>query len=82
MPMIQTVELELEVLEKQKAAIEAEMELALWEYRTNMPTAHPHIDDGDLFGGSMTQWRWEIAKLDTAIAEKRLELFQSGGRDS
>ena len=80
MPATQTVELELEVLERRKAAIEAETALAIHEYSNSMPTVHPYIGDETIMESTMRQWRWEIAKLDTSIAKKRLQLFEIGGR--
>ena len=73
--------LELDILKKQKAAIQAEIELIVHEYNNSMPTAHPYIDDELIMAGTMRELSWEVAKLDVGIAEKRLEVFELGGHE-
>lgn len=79
-PTIGVIELELELLESRRHEKLAERELMLSEYNNSMPSAHPGIDDGTIMEGTMKGINWDIAKLDTQIAEKRLELFKVGGR--
>ena len=75
----QRLELELQILKERKGSLDAESDLALWEYSSCMPTAHSGIDDPTVMEGTTRHLRWEVAKLDVAIAEKRLELFECGG---
>lgn len=70
------VELELEILEKRRAALAAELELAVHEHNNSMPTAHPGIEDNLIMQGVVRETNWRIAQLDVGIAEKRLELLQ------
>ena len=79
MPATQSVELELEVLKKRQAALQAEVEYVVAQHNNSMPSHHPWVDDENIMEGQMKYMRWEIAKLDTAIAEKRLELYEIGG---
>jgi len=79
MSLPQTLQLELDILESRKAAIEAEMALAVHEHNKSMPTAHPGIEDSDIMEGASREWNWELRKLDVEIAQKRLDLFKLTG---
>ena len=76
---LQKAELELEILEKRNSAFALEMELAVHEHNESMPSAHPGIEDALIMKGAMAEWSWQIAKLDLAIAQKKLEIFEMGG---
>jgi hypothetical protein len=51
------------------------------QHKYSMPTDHPWVEDETITEAGMLQINWGMAKLDTAIAEKRLELFEVGGKD-
>ena len=63
------LELELEVLKVCKDTIQAEMELAVHEHNTSMPTAHPGIEDDGIMEGSVREWTWELRKVELEIAQ-------------
>ena len=44
-----------------------------------MPTVHRWVTEDAIMESQMLEWTWERAKLDVAIAEKRLELLEVGG---
>jgi hypothetical protein len=73
------LELELEVLKGRKNTIQAEMELAVHEHKSNMPTAHPGIENDAIMEGSIREWTWELRKVELDIAQKHLQLFELTG---
>lgn len=73
------LELQLEVLKGRKNTIEAEMELAVHEHNSSMPTAHPGIEDNAIMEGSVREWTWELRKVELEIAQKQLQLFELTG---
>ncbi len=73
------LQLELEVLKGRKNSIEAEMGLAVHEHNSNMPTAHPGIEDDAIMEGSVREWTWELRKAELDIAQKQLQLFELTG---
>ena len=73
------LELELVVLKARKDAIQAEKELAVHEYSSSMPTAHPGIEDAVIMEGSVREWTWELRKVELEIAQKQLQLFELTG---
>ena len=80
MPLQHEIELEVDVLRRQRAAVAAKREMALHEYETQQPSYHGlGLTDGDIFAGTLKEYAIEESELDVAIAEKRLELFRAGG---
>ena len=79
MSSTQRIELELEILNTKKEAHTAELQLRVHEYNNSMPTAHPGTEYPEVMEGAVRELNWEQAKLDVAISEKRLELFEAGG---
>ena len=73
------LELELEVLKGRKNTIQAEMELAVHEHNSSMPTAHPGIENDAIMEGSIREWTWELRKVELDIAQKQLQLFELTG---
>ncbi len=73
------MELELELVEKKRAALDAETECILSQYNNSMPIAHPWVNDSSVMEIVMSDMRWQKSKLDIEIIEKRLELFEAGG---
>ena len=80
--VVEKVARELDILIKKRAALEAETDYIVFQHNNSMPTAHPGVEDDQIMEGTMKAHRWENAKLDTAVAEKRLELLEVGGTES
>ena len=80
--VIGIVELELEVLESRHHEKIAERELMVAEYTNSMPTRHPGIEDQYIMEGAMKEINWDIAKIETEVSERKLELFKVDGRAS
>ena len=77
---LKRAELELQILNKRKTALELEMSLAAWEHNNSMPSAHPGIEQApEIMEGAMKEWSWDLAKIEVDVAEKRLEIFELGG---
>ncbi len=73
------LELELEVLKGRKYTIQTEMELAVHEHNSGMPTAHPGIENDAIMEGSIREWTWESRKVELEIAQKQLQLYELTG---
>ena len=75
----QFLELELDILKKQKYTLQTEAAYMVHQHNNSMPSHHPGIEDSLIMEGEMRSHDWAIAKLDVEIAQKRLELFTAGG---
>jgi len=73
------LELELEVLKGRKNTIQTEMELAVHEHNSGMPTAHPGIENDTIMEGSIREWTWELRKVELEIAQMQLQLYELTG---
>ncbi len=73
------MELELELVEKKRAALDAEMSYIVVQHNNSMPSDHPWVEDDSIMEGVMHEMQWQRSKLDIEIVEKRLELLDSGG---
>jgi hypothetical protein len=74
------LELEVEILEKRKAALDSEESYELARYAKNMPSdveMIDHVGEGLIF----YEFRRDRDRLEVEVAEKKLELFdlQGGG---
>ena len=73
------MELELELVEKKRDALDAEMQFIVVQHNSSMPSAHPWVDDASIMDSMMHEMQWQRSKLDVEIVERRLELLASGG---
>jgi hypothetical protein len=72
------IELELEVLENEKAALDSDIDFKIAQNNLNMP-CEPGMDDGSIVELTLKQLTHRRDQLDVEIAKKRLELFDLGG---
>ena len=78
MPTTKRTELELDLLEKQKAALHSEMQFAITQHNLGMPV-EPGMEDDSILKLRVGQLEHESNKVDLEIARKRLELFDLQG---
>ena len=78
-PNTRRVELELEVLEGRKAALEADVSFKVKQHNLSMPVQEDVVDDGDIMELTFARLNYELAKLNAEIAKKRLGLFELQG---
>ncbi len=78
MPNTHRVELELELLESQRAAIESELKFASAQYNLNMP-CEAGMDDSNIFELRVRGLEHDRDKIAVEIAQKRLDLFELQG---
>lgn len=72
------IELQLEHLENQRQAMEAERDFLLHQYKTNMPVEEG-ADDEATVGLSVMKFNRDISRIDVEISQKKLELFDAQG---
>ncbi len=78
MPNTHRVELELELLESQKAAFESELKFVTAQYNLNMP-CEAGMDDSSVFELRVRGLEHDRDKIAVDIAQKRLALFELQG---
>lgn len=78
MTSMQHLELEIDLLEKKKKAVESDMRCKQYQHNQNMPTDEGMSDDS-VAGLILFSLARDVDRLDVEIAEKRLELVEHGG---
>ena len=75
--------LERKILRKRLEVGNVDRELALHEYKYDMPTRHPGIEQGgEIVEGTMLEMRLDEHKIELEIAEKELEIYRIAGPET
>jgi len=74
----QRANLEMDILEQKKHALESEMEFVVAQENLNIPI-EPAMGESDLVELRLKQLVWDRDKIDVQLAEKRLEMFELQG---
>jgi antitoxin component of MazEF toxin-antitoxin module len=78
MPSTRRVELELEVLEAKRKAVESDLEYKGYQHNSGMP-CEPGLEDSDVAMLALHQLRSERDRIGAKVAQKKLELFNLQG---
>jgi len=78
MTSTQRLELELELLEKKKQALDSDLHYKSQQYNSSMPT-EDGMDDASVAMLILSELERDRDRLDTEVAEKKLELYDLQG---
>ncbi len=79
MTSTQRLELELELLEKKKQALDSDLHYKSQQYNSSMPTEEG-MDDASVAMLILSELERDRDRLDTEVAEKKLELYDLQAR--
>ena len=79
MPLTQRLELEVDLLEKKRAAIDSDLRYKELQYKDNMPS-DPGMEDNGLAVHVMSNLVRQRDTLAAELAQKRLDLYDLGGQ--
>ncbi len=78
MTSTQRVELEIELLEKKRQALDSDLRYKARQHNDSMPTEEG-MDDGDVAMLVLAGLERDRDRLDVEVAEKKLELYDLAG---